>query len=746
MIAASIECRRGPNGVAGPATFLAALVLGALLLPAPARASTRLFIVNHVASNEVRGAAPWGASLALATGGGLVLADTASGATSKILRASGGLPSNNLLSIVRSPSGLLWIGTEDRGIARMRPDGKFLRTLTSFDGLPSDRVQALYRSGDSLWVATSGGVALFTEDVSTGQVALRRSDSAASTGGALVSDDATSFAAWNDTLWCGTNAGMSAFVTGSWVARKSVTAERVQALALARDSLWIGTKTGLRVYAGGAAVSRGLAVETLALAALPWGVARGTAGGPYVELADGTESALGLGGLPLARVACLLASPVSALYAGTAAGLARYTGAATPWTPIRSAGPEANGGSRVSARNQNAWITLGNAAPAGQGIGTVLRYAQGAWSFLTNASTGGNLQSAGAIGVLATADGRVWIGHCCSGSTGPTRPRTDRWDPAADVWDLPDGHNVFAMTQAPSGRVYAAGVEYENGVYEFDGATAALLDSLTPGNTNGGLTRNNLRGIAFDGAGRAWIATVDNGVDRWNGNGTADHADDVWTHFAGLGFPSLQTTAITTVGANEAWVGTSSGAVRIVNDVVDLGTTSLVNRALGNAAVNDLAVDRDAAVWIATAVGLARVAPTGAIELFTGADGLASDDVKALAWEGGRDVLWAVTAGGVSEIHASPSSRASFGEGSYLYPNPATAANPTIRLGGISGELRGEIRDLAGTTLHAFHADPAAPAIWDLRDERGAIVAPGVYLVVLRQGDLTRVLRVAVTR
>jgi len=60
--------------------------------------------------------------------------------------------------------------------------------------------------------------------------------------------------------------------------------------------------------------------------------------------------------------------------------------------------------------------------------------------------------------------------------------------------------------------------------------------------------------------------------------------------------------------------------------------------------------------------------------------------------------------------------------------------------------VSGEIRDLAGNRLRSFRANPAAPAAWDLRDERGAVVAPGVYLVVLRQGDFTRVLRVAVTR
>jgi ligand-binding sensor domain-containing protein len=290
------------------------------------------------------------------------------------------------------------------------------------------------------------------------------------------------------------------------------------------------------------------------------------------------------------------------------------------------------------------------------------------------------------------------------------------------------------------------GVEYENGVYVFDAAGGGLIDSLTLTNTNGGLTRNNLRDIAFDGAGRAWISTADNGVDRWNENGTPDHADDVWTHFAGVGFPSLLTTSVATISTNEAWVGTNGGAVRIVNDAVDFAATTRANSTIHGSAVNDVEVDGHGVVWIATPIGLARVPPSGTNEFFTTDDGLADNDVRALDWDAERGILWALTNGGVSEIHPSPSGTASFGDGSFVYPNPATSASPIVRLGGIAGEIVGEIRDLAGNTLRTFEANPADAAIWDLRDNRGLLVAPGVYLVVLRQGDLTRVLHLAVTR
>src|SRR6185503_13069777 len=144
------------------------------------------------------------------------------------------------LAVATGPSGILWAGTADKGVARLVPGGGFKRTLTSFDGLPSDRVQTLYVHGDSVWVGTSCGVAPFTENAG-GQATLRRSDSQASTGGGLVSDDILAFQQVADTLWVGTSAGLSTFASGVWQNRGSTLAVAVRDLALDADTLWAAT-------------------------------------------------------------------------------------------------------------------------------------------------------------------------------------------------------------------------------------------------------------------------------------------------------------------------------------------------------------------------------------------------------------------------------------------------------------------------------------------------------------------------
>jgi ligand-binding sensor domain-containing protein len=60
-----------------------------------------------------------------------------------------------------SYGGALWIG-DDHGLTRV--EGTEVRTFTSADGLPADRVQALKVSGDSLLVGTEGGAARIGPD------------------------------------------------------------------------------------------------------------------------------------------------------------------------------------------------------------------------------------------------------------------------------------------------------------------------------------------------------------------------------------------------------------------------------------------------------------------------------------------------------------------------------------------------------------------------------------------------------
>ena len=722
--------------------------------PDAARA-TKLFITNHINSNQISSLADWRGDIAAGTLGGLVLADPASGAIQKILSTPGGLPSNSVLCVAVSPSGGLWAGTADKGIARIKADGGYRRALTSFDGLPSDRVQAIYVHGDSVWVGTSGGVALFTESPTSGQVVLRRSDSNASTGGSLVADNIFAFQQVKDTLWCGTSGGLSVFAGGAWINRAATLSVSVRALVVHQDTLWAGTSAGPQRYDSGVftAVALGHVGSSVALHS-SGGVlysGSGSTGGYRYSGVDWNP--LGASGLPGVRFSSLATAPDGRIWAGSDGGLARYEAAANAWTPFISAGPAASGSQRAVADARGVWIATGNFSPPSGVSGTVLHHDGQAWSALTSASTNGSLQPSSVFSILSDRDGKIWMGHCC-GSAIP-RPRTERWDPATGVWDTLGVTNLYALEEAPDGLVYGGSVEHGNGVYVFDRTTTAVLDSLTPLNTQGsasgtGLSSNNLRGIAFDTTGRGWFALADNGLDIWDGNGTIiNHADDDWKHLGALFpslFPSLQTTDVVATGPSSAWVGTVAGLVRIRNDIRDAGASNAANSLLPSLQINDLELDSGGNLWVATAAGIARIdAASGGLEHWGTADGLIADDVRALAWDSSRGILWVGTAAGISEI-VPGSGGGGFSDQSYLYPNPLGSTGSALRLGGITDQVTGEVRDVTGSLIRRFQCNPAQNQVWDLRLANGSMAAPGIYLVVLRDGDRSRILRAAVVR
>ncbi|HEY2924524.1 MAG TPA: two-component regulator propeller domain-containing protein [Candidatus Eisenbacteria bacterium] len=704
-------------------------------------AKTSLFVKNYVNSNEIQGIVSWRGLLAMGTLGGIVTIDPGTLATTKILRSPGGLPSNHILSVEVSPSGMLWAGTAESGIARLRPDGTFRRTLSSFDGLPGDRVQAIYARADTVWVGTSAGVALFTESPATGQISLARAYTNASTSGTLAGDDVRAFLQVGDTLWVATMSGLSVFASGAWQNRAAALSTPATAFAFYADTLWAATPLGPYQYVAGAfrAANAGHAFASQTLGTSAQGFLSGAATFGVFRYQAGVWTPLSTG-LPSLRVVALRDGPDGALWAGTLGGAARFRPSSLSWEPHRSDGPLVNGTQRAVADSRGVWFSTGNDFPQGSSRGVVLRFDGAAWSAITSATTGGAFAEADAFAILSARDSKLWFGHCCADAN--PRPRVDRFDPVSGLWDTPPAYNIWAMDQSPSGPVYAASVELENGVYVFDAASGALLDSLTPGNS--GITSNNLRAVRFDSAGKGWFGTAFNGVDVWDGRGTLDHADDLWVHHNVQ--PSSQVSSLAVMSPETAWIGTSAGAGRIENGIFTRVLTTFGSPGLPSGQVNDLALDSNGNLWIATSGGLVRAdaSGAGAIEVFTSKDGLVDDDIRALVWDAPRGALWVGTTHGISRTVPRSAGEPGITDATYVYPNPSRSAS--LKLGGIQNVLEGEIRDLSGTVIHRFRCDPASNEIWNLRKENGEPAPSGVYLVVLHDKNGSKTLRAAVVR
>jgi ligand-binding sensor domain-containing protein len=191
-------------------------------------------------------------------------------------------------------------------------------------------------------------------------VALRRSDSNASTGGALVADNVFAFQLVGDTLWCGTSGGLSVFAGGSWINRSTTLSVSVRALAVHQDTLWAGTTAGPRRYDGGTftvvAVGHvGPSVALLSAGGSLYSCTSGAGGYRYSGAAWSTIS--NPGELPF-NLSSIETGPDGRLWVGTDGGLARDEGGGN-WTQFASAGPAANGSQRAVVDSRGVWIEPG---------------------------------------------------------------------------------------------------------------------------------------------------------------------------------------------------------------------------------------------------------------------------------------------------------------------------------------------------------------------------------------------------
>ena len=76
-------------------------------------------------------------------------------------REPGGLASNRLTSLAMDRSRRLWIGTRGGGASFLRADRSTWGLVNAFDGLQSDTVTVLEANGDTIWIGTTRGIALW---------------------------------------------------------------------------------------------------------------------------------------------------------------------------------------------------------------------------------------------------------------------------------------------------------------------------------------------------------------------------------------------------------------------------------------------------------------------------------------------------------------------------------------------------------------------------------------------------------
>lgn len=203
--------------------------------------------VNALAMDEL--------TLWVATDDGVIRFDTQSRRQSK-LGISDGLPSDAVTSVAADTS-YVWFAT-NKGLARYRKIDRSMRVYTDESGLPHRAVTFLASQGTTLWVGTRGGLAVY-DPTSDGLRSYGMADG-------MASDFVEEVYLVRDEVWCRTDAGLSRLRPAT---RRFTNfgfdvlgGKELRVVLADGDTLWVGTENGLSSFESASEVFRWFPPQT----------------------------------------------------------------------------------------------------------------------------------------------------------------------------------------------------------------------------------------------------------------------------------------------------------------------------------------------------------------------------------------------------------------------------------------------------------------------------------------------------
>ena len=721
--------------------------------------------------------------------GGLLRFDRPDARFEVTRREPGAIASNRLTSLAFDRSRHLWVGTADRGVSRRSPDGRTWTLVNVFDGLSSDSVITLEPQGDTLWIGTRRGIALWNG----------REVAGALPDGVTTSFDTTftlpaitGVAVMGDSLLLATPRGMgmariSALLRDWRPANLGLSTLEVQALA--SDGADVFALAGAEVHRFrldlGSWESAGIpgpvfeiadhGGEVLAASATGIFAWRTTPAPGWVQVGDpllpgpsGAGPAVAgdpLGGAVAARAETLYVQSV-VLPSGP-----RRSAAVAAWQPqVAPDGPTTNNLVSVVIEGPRVYTTT-----FFEGMG---RYDGNAWQhwrdFCSGTCDTTLVRGPSAFGLMVDREGHKWVG-----AWSPP-PFPGRFDQGGTLTEIDDSgspplftHHVrvnaiselelqqrtwmlLGVTDVRGRRWFAtdtpaAGDINPIGLVHYDSA-GVFVQSLNPSNSN-------MSGLFIHGmgitpkSGRIWLGYLGQGLDYFNPPATP--ATPVsFEHIAAT--DGLSIRGLATYG-DSVWilVADRSQLMRFSQASIPSSTPSLVAMVCpqDDFAVQPLAVAPDGRLWLATSAGLKTLA-FGAPrpDSFTTLNSPLPDDaVRSVAVEPATGAVWITTTGGLARFDPGyvappppllPSLRIR------VYPNPAslTHLGIALRLTGEGETYSGSIHDLSGRRLRSFSGVANGGVVWDGRDAHGHLAKPGIYFVRAEAGGRVSVARVALFR
>ena len=221
------------------------------------------------------------------------------------------------------------------------------------------------------------------------------------------------------------------------------------------------------------------------------------------------------------------------------------------------------------------------------------------------------------------------------------------------------------------------------------------------------------------------------------------------------GLPNSTILSMAVDADGDVCIGTDFG-MKIINDPLNprassSGTTSF---PLRGQSIQAIAVDAVNNKWVGTKEGVIVVSPDGVqflsqyTVISTGGK-LVDNDVRSIAIDQRRGIVYLGTEKGLSSLEIKPVLMERNLTSLDIGPNPfMIPSNLQLTIRNLVSESSVKILTINGTLVTEFQAQGGGRAFWDGRDQRGELVPSGVYFIVgfAENGNQVTTSKVAVVR